>query len=729
MDPMSYIYASSESGESPPPPPRVVFGRDELIETIIGLVENLTPLALIGTGGIGKTSIALTVVHDKRVKQRFDENCRFIRCDQFPTSLTHFLRRLSKVIGAGVENPEDLASLRPFLSSKEMLIVLDNAESVLDPQGPDAQDIYAVVEELSQLSNICLCITSRISTVPPDCETLDIPTLSMEAARDAFYRIYKNGERSDLVNNVLERLDFHPLSITLLATVAHHNKWDTDRLTKEWEGQRTGVLQTHHSKSLAATIELSLSSPSFQELGPDARELLGVVAFFPQGVDETNLEWLFPAISNRTRIFDHFCILSLTHRSNGFVTMLAPLRDHLRPKDPKSSPLLCATKEHYIDRLSVGVYPGKPGYEEARWIESEDVNIEHLLDVFTTIDAGSDRVWDVCCYFMEHLHWHKIRPVVLGPKIRGLPDDHPSKPRCLFELSQLLYLAGRFAECKGILIHALELCRKQGDDFHIARTLRGLADVNRLLGRFKEAIRQAKEAAEICERLDDIFERGQCFRSLAGSLYADRQLSAAEEAASQVIELFSDLGDLSLVCQCHRILGGIHHSKGKIEKAIDHFETAFMIAFSFSWYDELFWTQYSLAQVFLGEDKFDDANAYIGGAKSHTGNVPYRLGRAMQVQANIWRRQGRLKEAKSEISCAAQVFENMGAANEMVACRGVLRAVEEEMKELAAVSELDPNLNGEFLETMLLPARQLKLIEQNDTTDGRLSLTYPSADH
>ena len=236
---------------------------------------------------------------------------------------------------------------------------------------------------------------SRISTVPPTCETPDIPKLSVEAARDTFHRIYKNCGQSDLrIDNILKRLDFYPLSITLLATVAHHNKWDTDRLNGEWERRRTDVLCMRHDTSLATTIELSLASPMFQELGPDARELLGVVAFFPQGVCEDNLDWLFSTFPNKTNVFDTPCVLSLTYRAKGFITMLAPLRDHFRPKDLTSSPLLCATRDHYFHRLSVHVNPGEPGFEEARWISTEDANVEHLLDIFTVVDTSSVEAWD-----------------------------------------------------------------------------------------------------------------------------------------------------------------------------------------------------------------------------------------------------------------------------------------------------------------------------------------------
>ena len=271
-----------------------------------------------------------------------------------------------------------------------MIIFLDNAESVLGPRGTDAQEIYAIMDELSLFKNVCLCITSRISTIPPTCESLNIPTLPAQAARDTFYHIYRNDRQSDLVNDILKQLDFHPLSITLLATVARHNRWGTDRLSKEWKKQRTGVLRTQHD-SLSATVELSLASPAFQELGPDARELLGVVAFFPQGVDESNLDRLFPTLLNIRKVFDNFYTLSLVYRCNGFITMLAPLRDYLCLKKPASSLLFRATKDHYFRRLSVDVDPVNPaGFEDARWITLEDVNVEHLLDVFTSIDANSE---------------------------------------------------------------------------------------------------------------------------------------------------------------------------------------------------------------------------------------------------------------------------------------------------------------------------------------------------
>ena len=573
----------------PPPAPRIFCGREELINRIVRSAECLAPTALIGAGGIGKTSIILTTLHDDRIKRRFGQDRRFIRCDEFPASCAHFLRQLSKVIGAGIENPEDLCSLRPFLSSKEIFIVLDNAESILDPEGPSAREIYTVVDELTQLSNLCICITSRISTIPPHCETISIPTLSMEAAHDRFYRIYKRGEQTNQINDILERLDFHPLSITLLATVAQYNHWGTSRLTTEWERQRTGVLRVQHSGSLAATIELSLTSSMFRELGPHARSLLEVVAFFPQGVNENNTNWLFSTIPDVLSILDAFCALSLTYRIDEFITMLAPLRDHLRPKDPVSSSLLRTTKECYFARLTGDIIPGQPGFEEAQWITSEDINVEHLFDVFTTIDANSESVWDACTDFMAQLYWHKPRLVALGSKIETLPDNHPSKALCLSYLSRLFDSVGNFVEYKRLVSHSLKLWRERGNGFQVAQTLRILSDANREMGLHEEGIRQAEEASDIFEQLGCAIEQAKCLIILASLLCDARQFDAAEEVGSRAIDLLPEKGEELWVCQGHRALGQIYRSMREMKKAIHHFEVALEIASSLNHVTQLFW--------------------------------------------------------------------------------------------------------------------------------------------
>ena len=648
-----------------------------MIERIIGFAQQLTPIALIGTGGIGKTSIILSALDDDRIKQRFGKDRRFIRCDEFPASHTHFLRRLSKVIGAGIENPEDLSPLRPFLSSKEIIIVLDNAESILDPQGTNARNIYAIVDELSRFNNICLCITSRLSTIPSGCEVLEIPTLSMEAARDTFYRIYKHGEQPDLINRILEQLDFHPLSVALLATVAQHNRWDTNRLTREWERRRTGVLHVQHSGSLATTIELSLVSPMFQELGPDARGLLEVVAFFPQGVNEEHVDWLFPTVSDRSNMFDTFCVLSLAYRNNGYVTMLAPLRDYLRPKDPTSSPLLVATKERYFARLSVHVHPDHPQFKESRWIMSEDVNVEHLLDVFTSVDADSKSVWDTCIGFIIHLFRHKPRLIILGPKIKALPDDHPSKAQCLRELSWLSDAVGNLVERKQLLTHALKIWKEQENTHWIAVTLSDLSDTNRQLGLCEEGIQQAKEASEAFERLGKTANHAESLTDLAWLLYEDDQLDDAEEAVSRAINLLPEKGEGLRVCQAHRILGKIYHSRGEMERAIQHFEVAAGIASSLDMDDQMFWIHFSLANLFFDEDRFDDAQSHIEQAKSRAVDDAYLLARASQMQALGFERQRKFEEAKLEALRALDVLEKLGAANDAERTRQLLQRIDE----------------------------------------------------
>jgi len=333
---------------------------------------------------------------------------------------------------------------------------------------------------------------------------------------------------------------------------------------------------------------------------------------------------------------------------------------------------------------------------------SEDVNVEHLLNVFTPVDAESCDIWDTCAHFMEHLYRHKPRLVMLGPKVKGLSDDHPSKPECIFQLSWLCESVGDLLGYKELIVHALMLWRERGNDRRIAQALYHLSDANRQLSLWKEGIQQAKEGLGIYEQLGDVVRQAECLSILAFLLRGDNQLDAAEEAVSRAIKLLPEEGNQFLLCRCHHALGMIYGSKGETEKAVHHLETALGIASSFGWHDQLFWNRCSLAWLSFARGKFDDAHIHIEQAKLFAANS-HQLGRGMELQARVLHKQLRLEEAESEALHAADIFQKLGAMQSVERCNQLLRDIREELNDPAVPCEL--GINRGFLETLLFPAR------------------------
>ena len=70
----------------------------------------------------------------------------------------------------------------------------------------------------------------------------------MDAVRDIFYDAHCDDKQSTTVDDLLQCVDFHALSITLLATVtSSHSAWDFEKLTKEWVIHHTQVLRTDYN--------------------------------------------------------------------------------------------------------------------------------------------------------------------------------------------------------------------------------------------------------------------------------------------------------------------------------------------------------------------------------------------------------------------------------------------------------------------------------------------------
>ena len=248
-------------------------------------------------------------------------------------------------------------------------------------------------------------------------------------------------------------------------------------------------------------------------------------------------------------------------------------------------------------------------------------------------------------------------------KIEALPDDHPYKPKCLFQLPRLFERLGNYTEERLLLIHTLELERQRGVDSLVACILRYLSRVNNRLGLYEEGIQQAKEALELYERIGNTTYQVRCLIHLVWLFFADKQFDAAENAASRAANLIPEQGEEFTVCKLHRVLGKIYSDDRK-EKAIGHFNTALRIASPFNWKGTLFWVHLDLAGLYRDEGDLEDANTHIEQAKSHAGDDLFKLGSAMWAQARVWCLQLKFEDAKSETLGALEIYERCGAAKD-----------------------------------------------------------------
>ena len=341
-----------------PKGPAYLFGRDAVLEELLRLTEQPAPVALFGAGGIGKTAIALTLLRHHQIMIRFGNHRYFVRCDDLDNSLVNLPGRLSETIG--IPQATDMAQILSHLeASPPCLLVLDGIDSILDPLAPGAAEIAKTIAEFGRCPKMCMVVTSRMDPKIPGFCCREIPTFLETAARNAFHSSCRLG-RSAAIDTILAELDFHPLSIVLLASAVSENEWDEPALLEAWDGGNTCILKAPSRESLEDNIESVLRAPTIQELGITARETLEAIADAQGGVKEIYLLSVFPGINGVGDAVDALCKFSLIYRQDGFVKMLAPFRLYFQHTQRATNlglflsfPLLFCLEMTFLDGFSV----------------------------------------------------------------------------------------------------------------------------------------------------------------------------------------------------------------------------------------------------------------------------------------------------------------------------------------------------------------------------------------
>jgi hypothetical protein len=115
-----------------PAVPEIFYGRESELEEITGaLKHNPARVAILGPGGMGRTALALAVLHHPDLKQRYTHR-HFISCESATGGA-----ELISVVGSylGFEQSKELskAIFHHFVDSGPTILVLDNFETPWEP--------------------------------------------------------------------------------------------------------------------------------------------------------------------------------------------------------------------------------------------------------------------------------------------------------------------------------------------------------------------------------------------------------------------------------------------------------------------------------------------------------------------------------------------------------------------------------------------------------------------
>ena len=283
------------------------------------LTGQIASVALFGPVGVGKSFVARTILDHRQTKARFGENRYFVRCDDIANSSDRFIERLTDATHT------DAPQLRSRLqSSPPVILLLDGVDSALDPLSPEAEEIYAMIEEFGSYEHVCLVTTSRMYPDIHGFHRVEVPPPPEDGSQDIFYNLC-NLNRSPAVDALVASLGSHLFSIELLARSTRENNWDEQTLLKAW-GDHRGILRTNYYQRLKDTIEPVFRSPRIKELGTTARDVLEAIAAFQSGIREHQLEGIFHGTGGVGEVVNVLCKFSLVYRQDGVLRMLSPLQ-------------------------------------------------------------------------------------------------------------------------------------------------------------------------------------------------------------------------------------------------------------------------------------------------------------------------------------------------------------------------------------------------------------------
>ncbi len=536
---------------------------------------NIPLLTLIGMGGVGKTRLALRAAENAAA--HFRDGVTFIALASIP-SANLVIPTLADALGVSEKGGEDIFKrVENFLRGKQMLLLVDNMEQVLDAAP-------RLTELLSACPHLKILATSReklhlygehefpVAPLPfPEPAQLANPNelvatiarypavalfVQRATAAQSDFKFTPSNARA--VAEICARLDGLPLAIELAAARVQMLPLPlllerlTQRLELLSEGERD---RAPRQQSLRGALDWS-----YALLDELEKKLFRALAVFGGGWTLNAAEFVAHQEPNITlNLVTSLADKNLAQRVAGEwdtprFTMLETLREYARECLTRENETAEFEQQHalYFRAFAQEAEPALLGPSQVQWFE----NIERELDnvraalqwalAHEQAEIGLELAHALGRFWTVHDHWAEGRRWLEG--LLALPETHAlsetrARARGLFSAAFLANWMSDYAAARAHLEQARALADALDDSLLRAQILTAQSSVHQAQGDLKQARKFIEQALPLFEKFGAPYDVAWGVLARAGVDLQRGNFFAARPAIERALSEFQRVGD------------------------------------------------------------------------------------------------------------------------------------------------------------------------------------------
>lgn len=528
-------------------------GRDPQLNELLARIEPGQVIGLIGTGGVGKTTLIAELIvrltpKDKQTPTFADGifYYEFYKRPSVDVALEAIARRFGK--DEAPANPQ--AAARRYLQGKQALLILDGAEEAdnLDALLQIRQDCGVLIASRRELG-VYMNYMLHLDTLPmPEAVKvlMDWSTRQRDEETE-IYEVWTGQQQADmrLAEQICELLGRLPLALRLAGDNLGGFFDDAQTFLETLQGAPFALLEAEQRQHQSVPFLLRAMISRLDEAERQALAVVGVLSYEAFSVQVMATALAMPEFQARASLIKltKSSLLRLVQRIEGRYQVVHRLI-HTYVADPAhgltvSDAVIARLAHHCIAFANIESELGTAGYAAL------DKERHHLLAMLEACQARR--------------RWAETVSLATG-------------------MSEYLYVRGHWTDRLAALKIGLSAAQKGNLKQAEATILDALGTAYSTIGKPTQAIEHYNQALDLQRELDNQFAESLLLSSL-GAVYVEvGQLESAIPCFQAAIDLARQMGDQATVAEELNNLGMAYEQQGEFEEAIDCYEQSLIIA-------------------------------------------------------------------------------------------------------------------------------------------------------